>query len=133
MEAASWPFERGQLVEIEGLEEEGFPASFVQGIVLQAVKGGLIVEYLEFLDEVTGKQLIEYQPLSRFRPFLPAAARFTSWEDIQVGLGPHQHCCCSRHMPAAHRNFVFSTQACAGTCLPESTLLSVCLTEGDSP
>lgn len=87
MEAAAPLFERGSLVEVEGLAEEGFPASFVQGIVLQPVKGGLIVEYLEFLDEVTGKQLIEYQPLSRFRPFLPAAARFASWEDIQVGWG----------------------------------------------
>jgi hypothetical protein len=115
MEAASSPFERGQLVEVEGLAEEGFAASFVQGIVLQTVKGGLIVEYLEFLDEVTGKQLIEYQPLSRFRPFLPAAARFTSWEEIQVGSGAHQHCCCSGHMPAAHWILMVSTQA--GICL----------------
>lgn len=84
MEEAASPYERGQLVEVKGLAEEGFPASFVQGIVLHTVPGGLIVEYLEFLDEVTGKQLIEYQPLSRFRPFLPTAARFTAWEDIQV-------------------------------------------------
>lgn len=81
------PYQRGQLVEVVGVEEEGFPASFVQGIVLQTCKEGLIVEYLEFLDEVSGKQLIEYQPLWRFRPFLPAAARFVAWEDIQVGWG----------------------------------------------
>jgi hypothetical protein len=24
------PFERGQLIEVQGLKEEGFPASFVQ-------------------------------------------------------------------------------------------------------
>jgi hypothetical protein len=81
------PYQRGQLVEVVGVEEEGFPASFVQGIVLQTCKEGLIVEYLEFLDEVSGKQLIEYQPLWRFRPFLQAAARFVTWEDIQVGWG----------------------------------------------
>jgi hypothetical protein len=88
MEEAPAFLERGQLVEIEGLAEEGFPASFVQGIVLQTEKAGVIVEYLEFLDEVTGKQLIEYQPFNRFRPFLPAAARFQNWEDIQVRPHP---------------------------------------------
>lgn len=85
MEAVPHMYERGQLVEVEGLEDEGFPASFVQGVVLQTVPAGVIVEYFEFLDEVTGKQLIEYQPIHRFRPFLPAAARFASWEDVQVG------------------------------------------------
>lgn len=84
MAAAAHPYARGQLVEVKGLKEEGFPASFVQGIVLQTVKTGCIVEYLEFLDEVTGKQLVEYQPLSRFRPFLPTGARFASWDDVQV-------------------------------------------------
>lgn len=85
-------------MEVEGLEDEGFPASFVQGIVLQTVQGGVVVEYLEFLDEVTGKQLIEYQPVSRFRPFLPSKARFTSWDDVQVRVC-NAHCAFERHIP----------------------------------
>lgn len=86
-------------MEVEGLEDEGFPASFVQGIVLQTVQGGVVVEYLEFLDEITGKQLIEYQPISRFRPFLPSKARFTSWDDVQVRVC-NAHCAFGRLSPA---------------------------------
>eukprot|EP00878_Enallax_costatus_P024699 GHUV01026379.1.p1 GENE.GHUV01026379.1~~GHUV01026379.1.p1 ORF type:complete len:570 (+),score=274.12 GHUV01026379.1:491-2200(+) len=80
-------YQARQLVEVSGLKDEGFPGSFVLASVVTADGNGATVQYMEFLDDETGQQLVEDIPNGRLRPALPtAAAHFENWDELQVGM-----------------------------------------------
>eukprot|EP00775_Hariotina_reticulata_P009455 gene9455-9621_t len=81
----------GHLVEISGTPEEGFPASYVTAMILSChmiPHMGANVRFLEFIDDKAGEQLEEFIAANRIRPAPPAAAHFSSFEDIEARLTP---------------------------------------------
>jgi hypothetical protein len=56
---------------------------------------------LQFVDEETGEQLVEFVEAARLRPTPPAAAKFSSWDQLKVRTGAQEGTAKSRWIHGA--------------------------------
>ncbi|PNH02219.1 SWI/SNF-related matrix-associated actin-dependent regulator of chromatin subfamily A member 5, partial [Tetrabaena socialis] len=80
------PFVAGELIDVNGNDEEGFTGSWCEAVVVEPGENEVLVQYLEFLADGGGHPLREKLPRSRLRPAPPLElSRFKSIRDLQLG------------------------------------------------